>query len=105
MYSNNEPNDDLLPITNNSTLSYNDNPLPLANVTFVAPFYGDVDTRETEAGTLWYTNKTCNDSILLERARKDITGTWPEYREFNPEYLIVATWENVGYFENKTDKV
>ena len=84
---------------------YNDNPFPLANVTFVAPFYGDVDTSKPGSGELWYTDLTCNDSILLERARKDITDASPDYREFTPAYLILATWEDVGYYDKNIDKV
>ena len=82
---------------------FNENPWPLPNITFAAPFYGDVDTR-TE-GRTWFTNPVIRDEELLNRAREEISTAWPQFKKFTPAYLIIATWEGVGYFRRQSDKV
>ena len=98
-----------LQIHNNGIVSFNDppeyflnEPFPIANYTLVAPFFGDVDTRK--AGTVWYTDPVSNDSDTLEKARKDISQTFACYN-FSPTYLVIATWDHVGYFKEQKDKV
>ena len=81
-------------------------PFPLDGYNFIAPFYGDVDTRA--AGTISYTQQPLNLSNNeqdLNETRSDISTAFPDYANFIPKYLIIATWNDVGYFRKNSDKV
>ena len=65
----------------------------------IAPYWADVDTRGT--GTVYYREST--DPNLLGRAASQIQGTVAT--SFMPSHLFIATWDAVGYFNNRTDKV
>ncbi len=66
----------------------------------IAPFWADVDTGGT--GTVWF--RTTTDSGLLARARDEVTAFFDQ-DDFSPAYLFVATWDHVGYYSSRTDKV
>ena len=69
---------------------------------FVAPFWADVDT--TSAGEVWYRQSTATD--LLARASTQINNAFPLVRpQFSAVHLFIVTWDHVGYFDNKMDKV
>ena len=51
---------------------------------------------------MWY-RQTAN-STLLRRARSEITMGFLDQQDFNPVYMIIATWDHVGYYNRKTDK-
>ena len=78
-------------------------PLPIFNHTFIAPFYGDVDTRS--AGTVWFTDPAATDSYIIDRVAGDIRSAFENQAPFEPAYALIATWDNVGYFKEKSDKV
>jgi len=42
---------------------------------------------------------------LLDRATMQIRNAFPLQPQFTPTELIIATWEQVGYFDSKSDKV
>ena len=88
---------------NNPPEHFLDEPFPLENYIFIAPFYGDVDTRE--AGTVWYTDPVTEDLDMLHRAKQDIHEAFNNYYDFSPLYLMVSTWDHVGYFKMGYDKV
>jgi len=67
----------------------------------VAPFWADVDTRGT--GNVWYRESINPD--LLDRANREIARVFPAQIPFTASDLFIATWEGVGYFNSKTDKV
>ena len=67
----------------------------------VAPYWGDVDTRDS--GNVWYMQST--DSELLAKARRYIRRGFVTEQEFQPTNLFIATWDHVGYYNRKTDKV
>ena len=99
-----------LQVHNNGVVSLNeppghflDEPFPLDNYTLIAPFYGDVDTRE--AGTVWFTDPVTKNKTMLLKAQEDIHSAFPDSKQFSPTYLIVATWDHVGYYEEQDDKV
>jgi hypothetical protein len=78
-------NYDSLYINNNGNISFSSpystftaNPFPDPSYKMIAPFWGDVDTRDTASGLVYY----------------QITST----------HLIVK-WENVGYYSMMTDKL
>ena len=80
---------------------------PIRNRTFVAVFYGDVDVdidSEGNGGRINYNEPVVTDKKSLEMAREQIQ-TWTEYKDFEPTYLIVATWDKVGYHQKQNDLV
>ena len=70
---------------------------------FIAPYWADVDTRPSNGGTVWYRIE-CDNSTLLKRAKYDVEWAFPG-TGFQPNWLFIATWEKVGYYNQKTDKV
>jgi len=74
-------------------------PTRLGHDTIIAPFWADVDT--TGTGTVYY--RETSDPSLLSRAANEIQGTVAT--SFTPSYLFIATWDAVGYYMNRTDKV
>ncbi len=71
-------------INNNGNISfqqaystYSADTFPVNNYAMIAPFWGDVDTRNTGSGIVWY--------------------------KITPTYLIVQ-WDSVGYFNKHTTK-
>ena len=80
---------------------YTPNAFPLTgDQELITPYWADVDTRG--AGHVWY-RQTAN-STLLTRARSEITMGFIDQQDFNPVYMIIATWDHVGYYNRKTDK-
>ena len=80
----------------------NQNSFPLRDGRkFVAPFWADVDT--TNAGDVWYRETTSQD--LLTKANMQIMQAFPLQIPFTATHLFIATWDKVGYFDSKMDKV
>ena len=75
---------------------------PIKNHTFIAPFYADFDSRG--GGIIMYNGSVNNSSLALEKAREQISIS-TEYEQFDPTYLIVATWEEVGYLREESQQV
>ena len=75
--------------------------LPLSLHKFVAPYWGDVDTRGT--GEIYYRETT--NSTLLARATSEIQTVFPMTKNINITNLFIATWDAVGYYSSGTDKV
>ena len=72
---------------------------------FIAPFWADVDTRDG-LGTVFYRNVT--DQETLSQIKKIVSNSKAGFRlaaRFNPKWALIATWEEVGYFNMKGDKV
>ena len=65
----------------------------------IAPFWSDVDTRGT--GTVYY--RQTYSPILLAIAAYEIQTNFEE--DFVPSLLFVATWDRVGYYNERTDLV
>jgi len=74
-------------------------PTRLGQDTIIAPFWADVDT--TGTGTVYY--RETSDPSLLSRAANEIQSTVAA--SFMPSHLFIATWDAVGYYMNRTDKV
>ena len=78
-------------------------PFPLEDFILIAPFYGDVDTRS--GGETWYTKPVSTNNTTLERAKEDIKPIYSGcYDTFSLKYVVTATWYQVGYFKEQTDK-
>ncbi|XP_066245508.1 nidogen [Euwallacea similis] len=67
----------------------------------IAPFYSNVDI--TTAGTIAYYET--QDPALLHRATENVHEYFLEYSEFQARSLFIATWNGVGYFNRKANKV
>ena len=64
----------------------------------MAPYWANVDTRGT--GQIFYRQST--DPSLLARATSEIQLVSKNVTITN---LFIATWDAVGYYSRKTDKV
>ncbi len=66
----------------------------------LAALYSDVDCRM--AGHVWYRKSSSSADLNL-------AADWIEEagfeRSFSPDEVFVATWDGVGYFEERSDKV
>ena len=67
----------------------------------IAPYWADVDA--TGTGDIYYRKTT--DNNLLARATKQIRIAFPNVHVASAEYLLIATWDRVGYYPEQTDKV
>ena len=68
----------------------------------LAALYADADCRGS--GTVWYRN--ASDFTTLRRAAQTVRKGFPEMAvNFNPTEVFIATWDNVGYYEERSDKV
>ena len=72
---------------------------------FIAPFWADVDTRDGH-GTVFFRSTTnlttlalIKDVVSNSQAGADLAA------RFNPKWALVATWEEVGYYDRKGDMV
>ena len=72
---------------------------------FIAPFWADVDTRN-EHGTVFFRSTT--DQETLKSIRNIVSSSQAGsdlVARFNPKWALVATWEEVGYYDRKGDMV
>ena len=67
----------------------------------IAIFYSDVDCRAS--GEIFYRSST--DPILLRRAQTELKSAFREAVQFLPSELFIATWNQVGYYEERKSKV
>ena len=79
-----------------------------SSLELIAPFWADVDVRLSRAGNVFY--RETSDPELLSRARSDIMRDprlFPEvdFSTFLPTSIFVTTWDHVGYYSGRFDKV
>ena len=67
----------------------------------IAPYWADLDTRGT--GHIFYRQTT--DPTLLARASTQIQAAYHLSQSIVITNLFIATWDAVGYYDKKTDKV
>ena len=67
----------------------------------IAPYWADVDTRGS--GQVLYRQST--DPSLLARASREIQNAFPSSQNVNITNLLIATWDEVGYYFRNSDKV
>lgn len=68
----------------------------------VAPFYSNVDTTLTNDSALIGFYKS-HDPNLLGRAEIIVRQSFSDAIDFKPDTLFIATWKNVGHFDQKND--
>ena len=66
----------------------------------IAPFWADVDT--TGIGNVTY--RVTTDADLLRRANDHVRRGFPD-KTFSSNYLFIATWDHVGFWDAQTRKV
>ena len=73
------------------------------NRKIIAPFWADVDTRGV--GQVWHHHST--NETNLRRAASEIRAAYPyqESSDFKVINLFIATWKEVGYYNQKKNKV
>ena len=49
--------------------------------------------------------RSTSDSDLLRRVQNDLKLVFPGARRFQPTEAFIATWNEVGYYEEKSNKV
>lgn len=101
----------LLQVNNNGLLSFggpvvqfDPSPFPLQGLEVIAPYWADVDTRGS--GTVFY--RETNDADLLARIANCLQESYPGLNStgtLNPTLLFIVTWDNVGYFDQNSDRV
>ena len=96
-------------INDNGVISFNSQynvrtplPLPLSGTQkIIAPYWADVDTKGT--GQIFYRQST--DPSLLARASREIKTALSLTYNIEIKHLLIVTWDSVGYYYRKTDKV
>ena len=79
-------------------------PFPLNSTQgMVAVYWTDVDARPNGSGIVWY--RETADVTLRRQFREEIQSAFPTQRIFNPISLFIATWDHVGYYSRRFDKV
>ena len=67
----------------------------------IAPYWSSIDTRGT--GKIFY--RETAEPNLLTRASSEIQAVFPTFQNFTIKNLFIATWDAVGYYPKRTDKV
>ena len=74
---------------------------PLSGNQIIAPYWSDVDI--AGIGQIFYRQTT--NSTLLVRATNEIRAAFPTSQNVNVTNLLIVTWDAVGYYDNRIDKV
>eukprot|EP01084_Bolivina_argentea_P301020 519204_1 len=98
-------------VSTNGCLSFNHgvkqftpDQFPLEDHLFLSAFWADVDTRGTNAGKVYYREST--EAAELSEATKQIVAVFRKLRgNFYATSLFIATWDHVGYYDQKSDKL
>ena len=67
----------------------------------IAPYWADIDISGT--GNVYY--RQTNDPDLLDRATREIKAAFSVHEHFTVANLLIITWDAVGYYPQRTDKV
>ena len=86
---------------NNSYNAWTARLLPLNRTQFIAPYWADFDSRGT--GQIYY--RQTKNPTLLARATKEIRAAFPLSHNVIITNLFIVTWDAVGYYPNRIDKV
>lgn len=70
----------------------------------IAPFYSNVDTTPANESTRILFFKTESPDVL-HKASSLIRNSFQDHNSFQAQVVYVASWENAGYFNSRTDKL
>ena len=63
-----------------------------------------IDTRGPgRTGNVWLREEIGEE--LLEKAGKEVREAYIQHSDFRPTWLFITTWDSVGYYNRRTDKV
>ena len=82
-------------------LEYLPRMFPFDSSATIAVFWADSDTRPDGSGEVWYRASTT--TTLVQKAKTDIKKAYPSVSDV--EYIFIATWNSIGYFDRNTNKV
>ncbi|XP_019854776.1 PREDICTED: protein mesh-like isoform X3 [Amphimedon queenslandica] len=89
--------------------AYNPQPFPLDNSPLISPFWANVDIRLPDGyvpgsprGHVWY--RATSDISTVLSVREEVIQYFSNDQDFVPNEILIATWDNVGYYNKKTDK-
>ena len=68
---------------------------------FIAPYWADTDL--TGTGQVYY--RQTKNPVLLARATNEIRRAFPSSKNVTVINLLIVTWDAVGYYHKRTDKV
>ena len=85
---------------NEAIVYYTFYPFPLI-YPIIAPYWADVDTRGT--GSVYY-RETSNASIISTVA-SHVSNAFPSQSPFYATSVVITTWDSVGYYNQRTNKV
>ena len=77
---------------------------PIPRSFMIAPFWADVDTRGT--GEVYF-KQTTNNTVLrfAKNILQSATHQTAGLSRFMPKWLLIATWYQVGYYNNHSTLV
>lgn len=100
----------LFQINTNGVLTFNlefaeylNQPFPLEYPS-IAPFYSNVDTSGANSSTFISLFQS-ESPEHLQKVNYLIRYAFTNKTDFEAKSIIVATWNNVGYYDSKTDKL
>lgn len=78
---------------------------PFNGIALIAVLWDDIDIRPPDGsgGNIWY--RVTTSSELLQKAKMDIQKGYEFDKDREIDYLLIATWDHVGYFSYGTDRV
>ena len=71
-------------------------------VPMIAPYFADADTRGRRSGMIYF--RGTDDAAMLYRAKTDVEYTYAGV-SFTPNYLFIATWDKVGFYNHHDNLV
>ena len=75
--------------------------MPINGRSFIAPYWGDVDL--SGIGEVYY--RQTASPVLLARVNNEIQTILLNQQNVNITNLFIATWDTVGYYPSRTDRV
>ena len=100
-WSNFQVGDNGIVSLNKSYNTYIPRLLPINGTQFIAPYWADFDLRGF--GQIFY--RQTKDPVLLARATNEIQRAFPLSQNTNVINLFIVTWDSVGYYNSRVDKV
>ncbi len=83
-------------------INYTPLEFPLStNIPVMAPFWADIDTRGI--GKIYY--RMSNITRDVQMVNDIVANAFPAESDFTPDDVIIVTWQAVGYYDAKFNKV
>ena len=84
--------------------AFNPQQFPFPGIPLIAIYWADADTRDNTTGGVWY--RETDNKDLVSEVKAMIEQAYPyTAQDFSSRFIFVATWDHVGYYPMRTDKV